>query len=368
MGPTNYYEDPGRLWSVDTKAAAPAPVALTRLNSGEQPTDANKSYQPTMLPTSAGGYRWVVFTSTRPYGNSVNLAAVQKDFSNTASYATASYTPMTNSTDIQSQLWVAAVDDATSAAVDRSHPAFWLPSQNFAPATAYGYVNERAFWVLDACHPPGNANASTCEVDEDCCGGTGPTKTSACRLDTPIANPPTRHCQALPAAGQCVAANGACGAPTDCCAGLVCVGAVCQVPPSVLVVSPANYERVYQADCPDGTKPIWRFFDWETTTPDTASQIEFYAETEADPTKFATLPVSPVPVNTPGVEHVGVASGAPITVFTGKDIDTLLEGDNPPLKSQEYLKITIRFVPNMERTASPVLNDWRQIYSCVPAE
>jgi hypothetical protein len=39
-----------------------------------------------------------------------------------------------------------------------------------------------------------------------------------------------------------------------------------------------------------------------------------------------------------------------------------------PLKSQQYLKITVRFSPNDEHTLSPVLNDWRQSYSCVPAE
>jgi len=38
------------------------------------------------------------------------------------------------------------------------------------------------------------------------------------------------------------------------------------------------------------------------------------------------------------------------------------------LKSQEYLKITVRFIPNNEGTASPVLKNWRQSYSCVPAE
>ena len=119
MGPTNYYEDPGRLWSVDTQAAPPTPVALTKLNSGEQATDANKSYQPTMLPVAVGGYRWVVFTSTRPYGNTINLASIQQDFSDTTSYATASYTPMTNTSDIQSQLWVAAIDDSPSGG-DRS--------------------------------------------------------------------------------------------------------------------------------------------------------------------------------------------------------------------------------------------------------
>jgi len=372
MGPTNYYEDPGRLWSVDSKAAQPTPVPLTNLNSGELPTDANKSYQPSMLPVAAGGYRWVVFTSTRPYGNTINLANVQKDFSNTGTYATSSYTPMTNSSDIQSQLWVSAIDDATSSTGDRSHPSFWLPSQNFASSSSasYGFVNERAFWVLDACHPPGKTNASTCEVDEDCCGGVGPAKTGACRLDTPLANPPTRHCQALPALGKCEAVNDSCGSTADCCTGLVCVGASCQLPPPVLVVGSQNYERIYKADCPDGTKPIWRFFDWKTTTPDTDSALEFYAESQADPANFHTLPVAPAPINgaPDGVAFLKTVTGPPVVDWTGADVDVSLQALDPTQKSQEYLKITIRFIPNAERTKSPILNDWRQIYSCVPAE
>jgi hypothetical protein len=277
---------------------------------------------------------------------------------------------MTNSGDIQSQLWVSALDDATSAAGDRSHPAFWLPSQNFVASSnsSYGIVNERAFWVLDACHPAGTSNASTCDVDEDCCGGTGPNKTGACRLDTPVSNPPTRHCQALPPVGQCEAANASCGSTSDCCPGLVCVGAVCEVPPPVLVVSPANYERIYQADCPDGTKPVWRFFDWKTTTPATNSALEFYAETAADPGSFHTLPQAPNAVVVDGVARLAIVKGAPVVDWTGVDVDEKFSMLNPLVKSQELLKITVRFIPNDERTQSPILNDWRQVYSCVPAE
>jgi len=366
MGPTNYYEDPGRLWSIDTQSATPTPVALSKLNAGEQAKDANKSYQPTMLPVAAGGYRWVVFTSTRPYGNTLNSPTTQQDFSNTASYATSTYTAMTNPADIQSQLWVAAIDDSPSGGADRSHPAFWLPSQNFSSNASSGYINERGFWTLAACHPAGTNNASTCEVDEDCCGGASAPKTSACRLDTPISNPPTRHCQTLPPVGSCLAATKSCGATSDCCAGLVCVGAVCATPPPVLVYPPTNYERIYKSDCPDGTKVVWRFFDWKTVTPASNSRIEFYAETQADQTLFSTLPPAPTAVNAMGVVNVGTASGAPITTFTGNSVDQLLAGQM--LKSQQYLKITIRFVINSEGTASPILKDWRQSYSCVPAE
>jgi hypothetical protein len=369
MAPTNYYEDPGRLWSIDTRAANPAPVALTALNSGERAVDANKSYQPSALPVAVGGYRWVVFASTRPYGNTLNLPAVQQDFSDTSRYADSSYTAMTNTSEIQSQLWVAAIDDSPSGATDRSHPAFWLPSQNYAlTSAANGYSNERGVWALDGCHPTGLSPAAECDVDEDCCGGTGPaqSRSEACRIDTPIKSPVTRHCQPLPPGGGCIAVGDGCASTAECCSGLVCAGAVCTSPPSVAAVFPQNYERIYHADCTDGTKVVWRFLDWQTVTPPTGSRLEFFAETQADPDQFSTLPVAPNVVSSDNVVAVGVASGDPVTVWTGNDVDLLLE--KKMLKSQEYLKVTVRFVPNAEYSASPILKDWRQSYSCVPAE
>ncbi|HEX3776780.1 MAG TPA: PA14 domain-containing protein [Polyangiaceae bacterium] len=360
MGPTNYYEDPGRLWSIDSQATPPVPVQLTKLNSGERTVDANKSYQATMSPTAAGGYRWVVYTSTRPYGNTFNVASVQNDYSNTASY-----TPNLNYTALQSQLWVSAIDDTTSGSTDRSHPGFWLPSQNYSTNAASGYINERGFWVLDSCH----ANGAVCDVDEDCCGGLASPKTSLCRLDTPVTDPPTRHCGAAPPVGMCVAQGGACTTSSDCCIGAVCLTGTCQPPPAILVMTPANYERNYTAACASGTQPVWRFFDWEDVTPATNSKIEFYAQTSATGTDFLTLPVYPAAVTTgasSGVVLVGTASGAPNTTWIGSDVGAALTAIG--LKSQQYLKVTIRLVPNNELTASPTLTNWRESYSCVPAE
>lgn len=360
MGPTNYYEDPGKLWSIDSQAANPTPVALTNINSGERAVDANKAYQATVSPQAAGGYRWVVFTSTRPYGNTINLANIQGDYSNTASYS-----PELNYNQLQSQLWIAAVDDTTSGATDRSHPAFWLPNQIYSP-TGATYVNERGFWVLDSCRANGTGSANACEVDEDCCGGLTSPKTALCRLDTPVTDPPTRHCGVAPPVGMCVANGGACTTASDCCIGSVCLTGSCAPPPPILVPGPANYERTYQAVCDEGAKPVWRFFDWQTVTPNTNSKIEFYAQTSATGTNFTTLPLYPTAVSTAGVVKVGSASGAPITSWTGGDVGALLLAAG--YKSQQYLKITIRFVPNDEQTAGPTLTNWRQNYSCIPAE
>ncbi|MEO6600093.1 MAG: PA14 domain-containing protein, partial [Polyangiaceae bacterium] len=360
MGPTNYFEDPGKLWSVDSQAATPTPVALTNLNSGERAVDANKAYQATVSPQAAGGYRWVVFTSTRPYGNTFNVASVQGDYSNTASYS-----PELNYTQLQSQLWIAAVDDTPSAGVDRSHPAFWLPSQNFSP-TGADYLNERGFWVLDSCKANGTGSANICDVDEDCCGGLSSPKTALCRLDTPVTDPPTRHCGVAPPVGMCVAQGGVCSSTSDCCIGKVCITGTCSPPPPILVPGPANYERAYQAACDSGTKPEWRFFDWQTVTPNSNSKIEFFAQTSATGNDFATVPLYPSAVTTPGIVKLGTASGASITSWTGGDVGALLLASG--YKSQQYLKVTIRFVPNDELSAGPTLTKWRQNYSCVAAE
>jgi regulation of enolase protein 1 (concanavalin A-like superfamily) len=131
MLPSGYSSIPGQLWSVDvTNPSGHPPVSLTTLNTGLGGVDVNRSYQATVLPQSAGGYRWTVFTSDRQYGNTMNVP-------------TPNVTPTT-------QLWVGALDDTVSVGADRSHPPFWLPNQVLG--TNGGRIrNERAYWVLDAC-------------------------------------------------------------------------------------------------------------------------------------------------------------------------------------------------------------------------
>jgi hypothetical protein len=360
MGPTNYFEDPGKLWSVDTTAATPAPVALDKLNNGERAIDKNKSYQPTMLPTAAGGYRWTVFTSTRPYGNTINLPATQQDYSNTNSY-----TPELNTSEIQSMLWVSAVDDSLSGATDRSHPAFFLPNQTYSESGGH-YLNERAYWVTEACRAAGSGSASACDVDEDCCGGTATPKTGVCRVDTPLTSPPTRHCASVPPPNACIAAAGACAADTDCCFGYPCVANICTKPPPLPTYAPANFKRVYTSECGTGTKPAWRFFDWQAVTPPVGSAIEIYAETSDDQATFHDLPAAPTPVAISGVVKVATVTGATVSGWVGQDVGAVLTAAG--VAQKKYLLITIRLIPNLKINATPTLTDWRQAYSCPPQE
>ncbi|HVY25116.1 MAG TPA: PA14 domain-containing protein [Polyangiaceae bacterium] len=360
MGPTNYFEDPGKIWSVDSTAANPTPVSLDKLNNGERTIDRNKSYQITMLPTPAGGYRWSVFTSTRPYGNTLNLPATQQDYSNPNSY-----TAETNASEIQSMLWVSAIDDATSAATDRSHPAFFLPNQAYSDSGGH-YLNERAYWVTEACRPAGSGAGSACDVDEDCCGGTASPKTGVCRIDTPITQPATRHCASVPPPNACLAAGSACTADTDCCFNYPCVANVCTKPPPLPTFTATNFTRQYTSECGMGTKVVWRFFDWQAVTPPIGSAIEFYAESSDDPSTFHTLPAAPTAVAIAGVVKIATVTGATVMGWVGKDVGALLTAAGVP--QRKYLQITARLQPNTKNTDTPVLTDWRQAYSCPPQE
>ncbi|MFI5306589.1 MAG: TolB family protein [Polyangiales bacterium] len=100
------------------------------------PDELHQTYFPTIAPIAAGGYFWLFFDSIRHYGN----------------------------LGLQRQLWGAAIDIAAdgSYAYDPSHPAFYLPGQEF------GAGNHRAFAALDPCKKDGDS----CTSGIDCCGGT----------------------------------------------------------------------------------------------------------------------------------------------------------------------------------------------------
>jgi hypothetical protein len=359
MGPTNYFEDPGRLLSVDSEAATPVPVELAKLNQGERALDRNKAYQATVLPQASAGYRWAVFTSTRPYGNTLNLQG-QQDFSDTSAY-----TYISDYGKVQSMLWVSAIDDVTSAGADRSHPAFFIPNQNFSENASNGFLNERAYWVTEACRPAGAGAGSSCDVDEDCCGGAE--GTAACRIDTPATVPPTRHCFALPDAGNCAMPGNACASGDDCCMGSVCDDGLCVKPPAFAKYQPANFERIYESSCSAGTKVEWTFFDYKASVPAVGGALQFYAESADNVADFETVPVYPAPVNLTGVALLG-SQGPPgdLTSFTTIAEDAPL--DAAEVVERKYLKITIRFIPNDTGIAAPILSEWRQAFSCPPGE
>ncbi|HEY8087710.1 MAG TPA: hypothetical protein VIF09_07695, partial [Polyangiaceae bacterium] len=103
---------------------------------GEQ-AEGHMNYDATVLPVAAGGYYWVVFTSRREYGNTINTPDPYYNQDNR--------TPGT--LPWRKKLWVAAIDidspeHPSASAHDISHPAFYLPGQDLQTG------NYRGFWAL----------------------------------------------------------------------------------------------------------------------------------------------------------------------------------------------------------------------------
>jgi hypothetical protein len=63
---------------------------------------------------------------------------------------------------------------------------------------------------------------------------------------------------------------------------------------------------------------------------------------------------------------LGAAIGASPAGWEGSDVSAALNAEGLP--SLAYLKITMRFHPNTDDDAAPVLTDWRQNYSCLDAQ
>jgi hypothetical protein len=118
--------------------------------------EGHMNYDATVLPVAAGGYYWVVFTSRREYGNTINTADPYYNTNN----QTAGALPW------RKKLWVAAIDiddpsHPSTSAHDISHPAFYLPGQDVQTG------NYRGFWVLSPCQQ----NGSGCASGDECCTG-----------------------------------------------------------------------------------------------------------------------------------------------------------------------------------------------------
>jgi hypothetical protein len=137
--------------------------------------DLHHSYFPTVSPVAAGGYFWIFFDAVRHYGN----------------------------LGVQRQLWGAAVDIQSNGSykLDPSHPAFYLPGQEF------GTGNHRAFAALDPCKKDGD----TCATGIDCCGGTCYFPATPAELVEPVGScsPPKMN--------ACAKRDERCTSNADCC-------------------------------------------------------------------------------------------------------------------------------------------------------
>jgi len=168
--------------------------------------EGHLNYEPTVLPEAVGGYFWVVFTSRREYGNTLN----DPDPYN-----------LNGQPGARKKLWVAAVDIASTvqtqakivpfdAAKDVTHPAFYLDGQELASG------NMRGFWALDPCQNDG----AGCATGDQCCSG-------FCRQTSGADGGTTFAC--TPAAG-CAQEGERCTTAADCCgaqSGTQCIAGFC---------------------------------------------------------------------------------------------------------------------------------------------
>lgn len=159
--------------------------------------DAQRNFEPCVMPLAVGGYYWVVFTSRRQYGNTINVAETGQ-YGDTA----------------REKLWIAAIDVNAVPGQDPSHPAVFLDGQEI------GSGNMRGFWVLDPCKP----DNSTCDSGDECCGG-------FCRQ---INDQGTIKQECVPPPAGCSNEFEACVGTADCCGaadGYTCINGHCAAPP-----------------------------------------------------------------------------------------------------------------------------------------
>jgi hypothetical protein len=355
------------LWWVST-GTTPVANKLTNLNGGSYlPRSASTNhgavtdsatyyeevynYEPAVLPVTIGGYSWVAFTSRRLYGNVATINPYWSD----PRYQDISVQPTTK------KIWIAAISQNPTAGTDPSFPAFYLPGQELLSG------NARAYFSLAACESASTvlSSANLCTSNLDCCGATTTPATSVCQLDPPpLANPPTSHC--VPLASLACSADGAsCSGDAQCCnygMGSHCASGVCAPSPPLLTYSPAPFVVNFTAACQlDGgvnaTYPAWRFFYWQSNTPNGTS-ITFTAQTSQDGVTYG----APVAIGTaqppPNVTSTWTAAST--------TVDQALKASGQT--SQTYLRVTATLNPDSTKTITPALTSWQLQYDCEPSE
>jgi hypothetical protein len=124
-----------------------------------------------------------------------------------------------------------------------------------------------------------------------------------------------------------------------------------------------TYTQRYEGVCPEGSRPQWGFFAYETETPGD-STIEFSVRTA--PTEAALADASYEPWVTAAAQtqtEVCSMSGP-----TPCPIDIFDKVSGYPAVHYAWLELSAKLTPSSDGAQAPVLNDWRFTYSCLPSE
>jgi hypothetical protein len=312
--------------------------------------EALLNYEPTVNPTPVGGFYWTAFTSRRLYGNVATMNPWWSDPRDRP--LGGQYGPPTK------KIWVTAIDEDPEGGTDPSHPAFYLPGQEYLAA------NSKAFWVMDECTPASSTRsaATVCNSDLDCCLG-GVDATCSLDVSTVASGSPVRHC--IPAAVEdCIPDDSPrqCSTNEQCCGaglGSVCASGVCRAPPPILGYGAGEFVRTFESQCDAGTHPVWQLFEWRANVP-AGTQIVFEAQSAQELVDLDDAKVVEIGVATP-------ENSDPDEFTSAEDsVDALLTEEEEG--SLRYLRITMRLLPSDSRSAAPTLRDWHLVYDCFDAE
>lgn len=341
MSPTTRGYWKGRLYSIDSENPTTTRVELSKLNDADDDggaddaTDGDRAYQPTVLPFSSGGYRWVIFASPRAYGNQFN----QKSSTGTATHFSCA----------ASMLWMSAITDKVADGTDRSHPAFLLPGQNIQKITTSNhYVNERGYLVPSLCKTEG----ASCTTDDECCGALDSPATQACRAPagwTPAAGPPAKTCE--PLHGTCNNAGESCSTSADCCNGVSCVDFTCATPSAY---AEGTFTRDYSAECDVGQHPSWGLFNFHLTT-EGDSKIVFTAQAAQSAAELNSAKVVSLGEST----ETRVSPTAPAYFDVGGTLETASVS-----RHYSHVRINMTLKPSTDGQYAPILHDWELRYTC----
>ena len=312
--------------------------------------DEELNFEPTMNPTdvaNTGGFAWVVFTSRRLFGNVATVDPFCSDARNCPQMLTQ---PTTK------KLWMAAVNPTTGGTADPSSPAFYLPGQELLAG------NQRGFWVLDQCKLPGSTPANACDTDLDCCQPTPNAEYCVAANSVP---PIKKFCQARPVPGLCAPDLTACTATSECCGALTgsqCILGSCTPPPPLVTFSGASFTRDYVGSCPPDYGVVWRYFSWKSYTPGN-SFIQFTGQTADSSADIVGM--TPPPVD------IGKAYSNPVAqtidwTSAAKTVDDYFQSAGQT--SNTVLRVTAYLDPATAPSQTPVLEDWRATYDCVPSK
>ena len=131
----------------------------------------------------------------------------------------------------------------------------------------------------------------------------------------------------------------------------------CTVPPP-----PQTLVRDFQAICPVGTEPVWQLFRWQAMVPATQS-IVFRAGTADTQAALPAASSDPTTVPIGTADPVNSPVGGPLAwTYDTMAVSGRLAAAVPSQKSKQWLRVFMTF------NGTPTLNQWQQLYDCVPSE